>query len=149
MDRTTEAKQRAAALYGEIQNWRRVARIHYPGVPAMTVWRFATDPTWTPKASKLRHAFGLPHMAPAPVCDMCGEVHVAKSCPKAKRPRRSQASIGVAFAGVGSCECQKCGRVEVVSGMADKRTAAAQMRRAGWLLADSGPICPKCAQGDQ
>lgn len=44
-----------------------------------------------PKSEEKRHIMGLPTLVPIPACPICGEVHVKKSCSKARaeRPRKS------------------------------------------------------------
>jgi len=37
---------------------------------------------YEPKDPHLRHKLGLPALIPAPACRECGEVHVAKRCPR-------------------------------------------------------------------
>ena len=67
-------------------SWREIARLDAfaeIGVPAGTLCSIAAG---EPIPHKWRAAFGLPELAPAPVCK-CGEVHTTKRCTKYDKPR--------------------------------------------------------------
>lgn len=56
-----------------VTSWRRVALL-FPGVPAATlcaIYKHGREP----HGAGVRHALGLPDVAPAPVCPVHGKVH--------------------------------------------------------------------------
>ena len=57
-----------------------------------------------PRRPELAQALGFPKLAPAPVCLMCGVVHVAKRCPSirkaATKPRRQWKREALIYAGL-------------------------------------------------
>ncbi|MCC6192078.1 MAG: hypothetical protein IT318_23865 [Anaerolineales bacterium] len=65
-------------------SWRKIAKRHYPGVPAGTLCAIAKGRE--PKKISVRLALGLPALADAPVCPDCGQVHVAGVCTARKPP---------------------------------------------------------------
>jgi len=67
-------------------SWRKIARLDIfseMGIPAGTLCSIAAG---EPIPHKWRAAFGMPELAPAPVCK-CGDVHTTKRCTKNDKPR--------------------------------------------------------------
>lgn len=65
--------------YTLLRTWRAVGDAF--GISGGMAYRIVED-KYEPKDAHIRVKLGLPAMAPAPVCRVCGEVHLAKRCPK-------------------------------------------------------------------
>ncbi|MFA5376900.1 MAG: hypothetical protein WC455_14210 [Dehalococcoidia bacterium] len=75
--------------YARLKTWRAVADKY--GVTCGMVYRIAVN-NYEPRDAHIRTALELPAMAPAPVCKICGEIHVTKRCTShgaRPRPRRA------------------------------------------------------------
>ena len=70
----------------KLHNWRAVGREW--DLNCGMAYRIAVD-GYEPKDARIRVKLGLPAMVPAPVCRLCGVVHVSKRCTAkaARRPR--------------------------------------------------------------
>lgn len=73
--------------YKRLKNWRAVGREFQ--ITSGMAYRIAMD-KYEPKDPHIRYLLGLPALVPAPVCPECGEIHLAKRCPKRARPKRVQ-----------------------------------------------------------
>jgi len=71
----------------QIPSWRKLSLLEaYSGIPAGTLCSIAK----TGKVpNKWRERFGLPALAPAPVCPVHGVVHLARRCPVLRKPRQA------------------------------------------------------------
>jgi hypothetical protein len=72
--------------YKRLKTWRAAgAEFEITGGMA---YRIAVD-GYEPKDPKIRVKLGLAAMVPAPVCEVCGEVHVSKRCTvRRKKPSK-------------------------------------------------------------
>jgi len=70
--------------YKRLKNWRAVGRAF--GISAAMAWRIS-EQGYEPKDVDIRLRLGMTALGVAPVCEVCGEVHVSKVCPL-KRKRR-------------------------------------------------------------
>jgi len=70
--------------YKRLKNWRAVGA--EMGITGGMAYRIAVD-GHEPKEAKIRLQLGLPAMGAAPVCELCGEVHVTARCTKVKAVR--------------------------------------------------------------
>jgi hypothetical protein len=73
-------------------SWGKIAKMsRFLGVPPGTLYRIATT-NYEPKRPEIRKILGLPIFALAPVCPVCGVVHVAKRCTEKTKPARKRRS---------------------------------------------------------
>ena len=70
--------------YKRLKNWRAVGRAF--GISAAMAWRIS-ERGYEPKDARIRLQLGMPALGLAPVCEACGEVHVARRCPARRRRR--------------------------------------------------------------
>ena len=85
-------RRKIKKAYKEAQNWRVVAEQF--GITVAMAWRIANQ-DYEPKDPKIRVKLGLSALAPAPVCERCGEVHVSKRCTSRQRKHRDLFAMDV------------------------------------------------------
>ncbi len=59
--------------------WREVGMAN--GITGSMAYRIAMEESYEPHDAVIRQSLGLVVLAPAPVCEHCGKVHVSRRCP--------------------------------------------------------------------
>lgn len=85
IDRIRRELKRSYRRLKKHGGWRAVGDVH--GITGGMAYKIAVYGQ-EPKDPHIRLVLGLPAMAPAPVCERCGVVHVRRRCPAARRARR-------------------------------------------------------------
>jgi len=80
MARKGDLGREVKKAYKRLGNWRAVG--DELGISGGMAYRIAVD-GYEPKDAHIRLKLGLPALVPAPVCPVCGVVHVARRCPRA------------------------------------------------------------------
>ena len=143
-----ESKARVKAAYERLSDWRKVGA-EFGGMHPMTLWRFANDADYVPKATKVRRLLNLPVLVTVESCHLCGNVHGPRACPvdRARRPRRSPTgTAGLAVNTSISLTCQRCGVEDGIQGT-DLRDTLRKAARAGWSITRAdGTVCRACCK---
>lgn len=68
--------------------WRAVGKEF--GIDDAMAWRIVNEVGYEPREPKIRTRLELPAYMEVPVCPICGEVHLKKSCPQKRKMFRQK-----------------------------------------------------------